>query len=63
MKGKLVYCKILVGGAESVVKGLGGIGAIVESSTVDFAEIFMAPGTLVNTTAGLAINDYIHSNK
>ena len=47
-----------------MVKGLGGIGTIVESMEfLDAAQIFMAPGTMVNDTVGYAINRYIHSTK
>ena len=64
MNGKLVYCKLQMWGSDSVVKGLGGIGTIVESMEfLDAAQIFMAPGTMVNDTVGYAINRYIHSTK
>ena len=64
VKGKLVICQLLTRGAESVIKRLGGIGAIVESIVLlDVAQIYSAPGTMVNKTVGLAIHDYIHSNK
>ncbi|KAJ9680827.1 hypothetical protein PVL29_019980 [Vitis rotundifolia] len=64
VNGKLVYCKLQMWGSDSVVKGLGGIGTIVESMEfLDAAQIFMAPGTMVNDTAGYAINRYIHSTK
>ncbi|KDP28708.1 hypothetical protein JCGZ_14479 [Jatropha curcas] len=64
VKGKLVYCELQVWGSDSVVKGIGGIGAVVESAQfLDAAQIFMTPGTMVNVTVGDAINDYIHSTK
>lgn len=65
VKGKLVYCKLGgLWGADSNVKGIGGIGAIVESEQyLDTAQIFMAPGTMVNVTVGDAIKDYIHSTE
>ena len=64
MKGKLVYCELEEWGVESVVKGLGGIGAIVESTVfLDTPQIFMAPGTMINDTVGQAIDGYIHSTK
>ncbi|KAL6322599.1 hypothetical protein AAG906_009914 [Vitis piasezkii] len=64
VNGKLVYCKLQMWGSDSVVKGLGGIGTIVESMEfLDAAQIFMAPGTMVNDTVGYAINRYIHSTK
>nr|GLL34424.1 subtilisin-like protease SBT4.14 isoform X2 [Ipomoea trifida] len=65
VKGKLVYC-ILGGnwGADSVVKGLGGIGTVIESEQyLDSAPIFMAPATIVNSTTGKRITDYIHSTR
>ncbi|KAJ8900150.1 hypothetical protein K2173_024790 [Erythroxylum novogranatense] len=62
VKGKLVKCRLGTWGADSVVKGIGGVGAIVESGRfLDAAQIFMAPGTMVNNTIGETINDYIHS--
>lgn len=64
MKGKLVYCKLGTWGADSIIKGIGGIGTIVESELfLDAAEIFMAPGTMVNVTDGDSITDYIHSTR
>ncbi|KAL3829609.1 hypothetical protein ACJIZ3_018411 [Penstemon smallii] len=64
VKGKLVHCKLGSWGADSVIKGLGGIGAIIESdSFLDAAQIFMAPSTMVNSTTGRKINDYVHSTK
>lgn len=64
VKGKLVYCELQVWGMDSVVKGLGGIGVIIESSTsLDTAQIYMAPGTMVNETVGKAIALYINSTK
>lgn len=64
VKGKLVYCILGTWGADSVVKGLGGIGTIIESEQyLDSAAIFMAPATLVNSTTGKRITDYIHSTR
>ncbi|OAY49255.1 subtilisin-like protease SBT4.14 [Manihot esculenta] len=64
VKGKFVYCELQEWGSDSVVKGLGGLGVIVESEQyLDAAQIFMAPGTMVNATVGDAINDYIHSTR
>ncbi|RVX01120.1 hypothetical protein VitviT2T_023544 [Vitis vinifera] len=64
VKGKLVYCELEEWGVESVVKGLGGIGAIVESTVfLDTPQIFMAPGTMINDTVGQAIDGYIHSTR
>ncbi|XP_057805586.1 subtilisin-like protease SBT4.14 [Salvia miltiorrhiza] len=62
VKGKLVYCKLGSWGADSVVKSLGGVGTFIESDAfLDAAQIFMAPATMVNSSAGKRINDYIHS--
>ncbi|KAG8363357.1 hypothetical protein BUALT_Bualt19G0014000 [Buddleja alternifolia] len=62
VKGKLVYCKLGSWGADSVIKGLGGIGTVLESeSFLDAALIYMAPATMVNSTTGNIINNYIHS--
>lgn len=48
--------------ADSVVKGIGGIGTVVESEQyLDTARIFMAPATMVNMTVGETIDKYIHS--
>ncbi|KAL1540136.1 subtilisin-like protease SBT4.14 [Salvia divinorum] len=62
VKGKLVYCKLGSWGTDSVIKGLGGVGSLIESDAfLDAAQIFMAPATMVNSSAGKRINDYIHS--
>lgn len=64
VKGKLVYCKLEMWGTDSFVKGIGGIGTIVESDQyLDAAQIFMAPGTMVNSTMGDFIDNYIHSTR
>ncbi|KAF9668879.1 hypothetical protein SADUNF_Sadunf14G0049300 [Salix dunnii] len=64
VKGKLVLCELGVWGADSVVKGIGGKGIILESEQyLDVAEIFMAPATMVNATVSDAVDDYIHSTK
>lgn len=65
MKGKLVYCMLSsMWGADSVVKGIGGAGTIIESPQfLDASEIFMAPGTMVNDTVGNVITNYIQSTK
>ena len=66
VKGRLVYCKLAEAGSESVVKGIGGVGAIIESDQFldfDVAKIFMAPGTIVNGTIGEFINEYTKSTK
>ncbi|KAK8650530.1 hypothetical protein V6N13_140165 [Hibiscus sabdariffa] len=62
VKGRLVYCTLSQWGVDSVVKGIGGIGTIVESEQyLDTAQIFMAPATMVNSTVGKTIQNYIHS--
>ncbi|XP_073291267.1 subtilisin-like protease SBT4.14 isoform X1 [Primulina huaijiensis] len=64
VKGKIVYCKLAAWGADSVIKSLGGIGTVIESDLFqDVAQIYMAPATMVNTTIGKQINDYMHSTK
>ncbi|XP_073144431.1 subtilisin-like protease SBT4.14 [Henckelia pumila] len=64
VKGKIVYCKLQAWGADSVIKSLGGIGTVIESDMFqDVAQIYMAPATMVNTTIGKKINDYLHSTK
>lgn len=64
MKGKLVYCSLSGWGSESVVKGIGGIGTIMESDQVfDIAQIFMAPATIVNSSIGQIIMNYTHSTR
>lgn len=64
VKGKIVYCKLAEWGTDSVVKGLGGIGTILESDIFfDTAQIFMAPTTMVNSSMGKSITDYIHSTR
>ncbi|KAB1200889.1 Xylem serine proteinase 1 [Morella rubra] len=64
VKGKLVYCKLGTGGTDSIVRGIGGVGLIVESDEfLDAAEIFMAPGTVVNGITGGLIENYIHSTR
>ncbi|XP_034905825.1 subtilisin-like protease SBT4.14 [Populus alba] len=64
VKGKLVLCELGVWGADSVVKGIGGKGTILESEQyLDAAQIFMAPATVVNATVSDTINNYIHSTK
>lgn len=64
MKGKLVQCKLGTWGSDSVIKGLGGVGTIIESEVfLDTAQIFMAPATMVNSTVGETISKYIHSTR
>ncbi|CAL2241457.1 unnamed protein product [Prunus armeniaca] len=62
VKGKLVLCKLENWEADSVVKGIGGVGTIIEDDQLlDAAQIFMAPGTMVSDTIGEIIDEYIHS--
>ncbi|XP_028093035.1 subtilisin-like protease SBT4.14 isoform X2 [Camellia sinensis] len=64
VKGKLVLCKLGMWGLESVVKGFGGIGAIIASEEyLDTAQIFMAPATAVNTTISDTIGEYINTTR
>ncbi|MBA0796334.1 hypothetical protein Gohar_007111 [Gossypium harknessii] len=64
VKGRLVYCTLSQWGVDSVVKGIEGIGTIVESEQyLDTAQIFMAPATMVNSTVGETIQNYIHSTR
>ncbi|OIT39454.1 PREDICTED: subtilisin-like protease SBT4.14 [Nicotiana attenuata] len=64
VKGKLVYCQLGTWGADSVIKELGGIGTIIESDQfLDSAPIFMAPATIVNSSIGKSINNYMHSER
>lgn len=54
VKGKVVKCKLGTWGSDSVIKGLGGVGTIIESQVfLDTAQIFMAPATMVNSELGL----------
>ncbi|KAL2330417.1 hypothetical protein Fmac_017998 [Flemingia macrophylla] len=54
VKGKLVYCQLGRWGTDSVVKGIGGIGTLIESDDYpDVAQIFMAPATIVNSGTAL----------
>ncbi|KAF1890182.1 hypothetical protein Lal_00025515 [Lupinus albus] len=64
VKGKLVYCRLGSWGTEAVVKGIGGIGTVLESEQfLDVAQIFMAPATIVNNSIGETINNYIQSTR
>ncbi|KAK7294974.1 hypothetical protein RJT34_17875 [Clitoria ternatea] len=64
IKGKLVYCKLGTWGTEAVVKGIGGIGTLIESEQYpDVAQIFMAPATIVNNGTAETINKYIKSTR
>ncbi|XP_058224967.1 subtilisin-like protease SBT4.14 isoform X1 [Rhododendron vialii] len=64
VKGKLVLCKLGIWGADSVVKGFGGVGAIIESEQfLDAAQIYMAPATMVNTAVGETVSEYINSSR
>ncbi|KAF7844696.1 subtilisin-like protease SBT4.14 [Senna tora] len=51
VKGKLVFCRLGTYGTEAIVKGIGGIGTILDNDQYpDLAQIFMAPSTIVNST-------------
>ncbi|KAF6160413.1 hypothetical protein GIB67_019182 [Kingdonia uniflora] len=63
VKGKVVLCELEEGGVDSVVKGVGGIGAIIQSEKgLDNAQIYMAPATMIDPTAAVTVNDYITKN-
>ncbi|RDX88454.1 Subtilisin-like protease SBT4.14, partial [Mucuna pruriens] len=64
VKGKLVYCELGTGGTEAVVKGIGGVGTLIESDQYpDVSQIFMAPATIVNSSTGDTITKYIQSTR
>ncbi|CAL0318315.1 unnamed protein product [Lupinus luteus] len=64
VKGKLVYCRLRSWGTEAVVKGIGGIGTVLETEQfLDVAQIFMAPATIVNNSIGETITNYIQSTR
>lgn len=65
VKGRLVYCRLGQWGTDSVVKGIGGVGTILESDDFSFdtPQIFMAPGTIVNGTLGAIVQGYINSTR
>lgn len=64
VKGKLVFCKIMNWGADSVVKSVGGSGVIIQSDQfLDGSDIFMAPATMVGSYVGANIDNYIHSTR
>ncbi|XAR63130.1 Cucumisin [Bertholletia excelsa] len=64
VKGKIVLCRLEMWGVDSFVKGLGGIGTIIESEVMlDVAQIYMAPSTMVNTTVGETVRKYANSTR
>ncbi|XP_028801168.1 subtilisin-like protease SBT4.14 isoform X2 [Neltuma alba] len=64
VKGRLVYCGPDSSGSDSVIKELGGIGAIIENEQyLDLAQIFVAPATAVNISVGQSITNYIKSTR
>ncbi|XP_027338944.1 subtilisin-like protease SBT4.14 [Abrus precatorius] len=64
VKGKLVYCELGTWGTEAVVKGIGGIGSLIESEQYpDVAQIFMAPATIVNNDTSEIITKYLQSTR
>lgn len=64
MKGKLVYCELAMWGADSAVKGSGGVGTVIQSEQFsDTAQIFMAPATMVNLTIAQTILSYMQSSR
>lgn len=64
VKGKIVLCELEESGADSVVSRAGGMGTILDGSVnPDTAQIFMAPGTMVNMTTAKIISKYIQSTR
>ncbi|CAA0830716.1 Subtilisin-like protease SBT4.14 [Striga hermonthica] len=64
VKGKIIYCFKDPGGADSIIKGLGGVGAIVKGdSYLDTGFVYMAPTTIVNASVGNKIEDYLNSTE
>lgn len=64
VKGKLVYCELAMWGADSAVKGSGGVGTVIQSEQFsDTAQIFMAPATMVNLTIAQTILSYMQSSR
>lgn len=64
VRGTLVLCQLRQEGSESVVKALGGVGTIVESIlSPNHAQIFTAPGTMVDGIVGHDIEEYINSTR
>lgn len=64
VKGNVMVCKVAGGGAESTIKSYGGAGVILVSDQyLDNAQIFMAPATSVNSSAGDAIYRYVNSSR
>ncbi|KAJ1413705.1 Peptidase S8/S53 domain [Sesbania bispinosa] len=64
VKGKLVYCIGGTWGTDSVLKAIGGIGTIIERDQfLDVDQIFMAPATIVNSSIGEIITNYMHSTR
>ncbi|XP_059634070.1 subtilisin-like protease SBT4.14 [Cornus florida] len=66
VKGKLVLCNLLLELPDSYIKSIGGIGTINNISGGilynDGDQIYMAPGTTVNSTEAEPISDYyLHS--
>ncbi|KAJ6390905.1 hypothetical protein OIU77_025000 [Salix suchowensis] len=64
VRGKLVLCELGGWGADSVVKGIGGKGTILESAQyLDAAQIFMAPATMINATISIGSDIQIPRSK
>ncbi|XP_022942435.1 subtilisin-like protease SBT4.14 [Cucurbita moschata] len=63
--GKLVFCQLMIWGADSAVKTAGAHGAVIQSDQyyLDHTDLFMVPATLVNSTIGQTIEAYIKSTK
>lgn len=64
VRGKIVYCEMGDREANFVVKKLGGIGTILESTrNLDTASIYIAPATAVGDVVSVSIDRYINSTK
>lgn len=64
VKGKLVFCKLITWGADSVVKSIGAYGTIIQSDQfLPNTDLFMAPASLVSSLVGETIDNYIHSTR
>lgn len=64
VKGRLVFCKMMTPGSDSVVKSLGGDGTIIQTDQfIDRDPIFMASATMVSGFVGASIESYIKSTR
>lgn len=64
VKGRLVLCKMMTPGSDSVVKLLGADGTIIQNDQfVDRSPIFMASATMVSSFVGASVESYIKSTR